>query len=356
MTEFPPKKIAILLPSLKFGGAERVALNLAGAFKELGVTTEFILMSKEGEFLDEALTNFSVVDLKCNKTYKLPIKLLNYLYKNRPDVLLSSFWKLNLCACLTKPLVPPVRLLLWEHAPPSMSSNSPKWLYAISASLMYQLANKIVAVSNGVNSDIVRWTLGLRRKLRVIPNAIKPPASFLAPQCKTNDEKKVIWVGRLDEPKNPGLLLEAFALVNFKQKLTLTFVGDGPLRFALEQRCIDLGLNERVNFAGFHPNPYEEIVGSDLLVLSSDWEGFGNVVIEAMLAGLRVVSTDCGQGIHDILLKNQYGTIVPYNEKFLMAKAIEYELTTYHAENDQIKGAQRYLPRNVAQQFLVAMR
>jgi glycosyltransferase involved in cell wall biosynthesis len=356
VTELPPKKIAILLPSLKFGGAERVALNLAAAFKELGVSTEFVLMSKEGEFLDEAQTNFSVFDLKCNKTYKLPIKLLIYLYKQRPDVLVSSFWKLNLCACLTKPLFPTVSLLLWEHAPPSMSSNSPKWLYAISASLLYQLANKIVAVSSGVQRDIVHWTIGLSRKLMVIPNAIKPPSPYLAQQFKPSGEKKVIWVGRLDEPKNPGLLLEAFSLVNLKHKLTLTFLGDGPLRPELEKRCNALGLNERVNFLGFRSNPYEEMTGADLLVLSSDWEGFGNVIIEAMHAGLRVVSTDCGQGIHDILLNNEYGTIVPCNEKVLMAKAIEYELTTLHAEQDQIEGAQRYLPRIVAQQFLVAMR
>ena len=355
MTEIPPKKIALLLPSLKYGGAERVALNLAVAFKEVDLIVEILLMSKEGEFLSEAEASFKVVDLKCNKTYKLPWKLLIYLLKQRPNALLSSFWKLNLCACLAKILFPWFTLLLWEHAPPSKSKNSPKWLYAISASLFYQDAHKVVAVSSGVCSDVANWTFGLRRKLVVIPNAIKPPASNLKKQPTFRDEKMLIWVGRLDVPKNPGLLLEAFALLPSKPSLSLTLVGDGPLRLELEQQSTALGLEGRVNFLGFRSNPYEDMVASDLLVLSSDWEGFGNVVIEAMLAGLRVVSTDCGQGIHDILLNNRYGTIVPCNDKVSMANAIKEELSQQYSSQEQINGAIRFLPRTVALQFLDAL-
>ena len=355
MSEQRPKKICLLLPSLKFGGAERVALNLAVAFKEAGLAVEFILMSKEGEFLAEAEKNFTVVDLKCNKTYKLPGKLLIYLFKQKSDVLLSSFWKLNLCACLARMLFPWVSLLLWEHAPPSKSKNSPKWLYAISASLFYQVATKVVVVSSGVYSDVANWTIGLRRKMVVIPNAIKPPAPNLNLHRRYSHEKNVIWVGRLDEPKNPGLMLEAFALLPSITNLSLKLVGDGPLRLELEHQCTALGLDERVNFLGFRPNPYEEMSSSDLLVLSSDWEGFGNVVIEAMLAGLRVVSTDCGQGIHDILLNNRYGTIVPCNDKVSMANAIKEELSQQHSSQEQIDGASRFLPRTVALQFLDAL-
>ena len=105
-------------------------------------------------------------------------------------------------------------------------------------------------------------------------------------------------------------------------------MGEGHLRDQLEKRCRALGLEQRVSFLGYLPEPYVEIGSSDLLVLSSDREGFGNVIVEAMLCGLRVVSTDCGGGIHDILLDDRYGTIVPPNDAFALARAIENELLT----------------------------
>lgn len=356
MVESAPKKIGLLLPSLKFGGAERVALNLAKALKETGTQVDILLMSNQGEFLVEAQQHFSVVDLKCNKTYKLPGKLLAYIIKRRPDVLVSSFWKLNLCSCLAKIPFVRVRLILWEHSPPSRSKNSPTCLYSISASVFYRWASKVVTVSTGVYNDVDQWTVGLRRKLVVIFNPITPPEPHPLPQRGRSEQKQVLWVGRLDDPKNPGLLLEAFALLPVSCSAKLVFVGDGRLRLALEQRCKVLKLEDRVSFLGYHANPYALMAVSDLLVVSSDREGLPSVIVEAMYCGLRVVSTDCTAGVHDILLDNRYGTIVPCKDKVLMAKAIENELKTHHNAQDQINGAQRFLPQVVAQQFLATMR
>ena len=350
-----PRKIAILLPSLKFGGAERVALNLAMALKAEGIQIDFLLMSLEGEFLAEAERHFNVLDLQCNKTYKLPGRLRAYLDSTKPDALISSFWKLNLCACLARMFYPSTKLILWEHSPPSKSKNSPTWLYAITASLLYQLSTRVVAVSTGVFKDIDGITLGLRRKLVVIFNPITPPPADLLSLSKRHLGTRVIWVGRLDGPKNPGLMLEAFALVAKTSDPLLAFVGDGHLRDELEKRCRALGLEQRVSFLGYLPEPYVEIGSSDLLVLSSDREGFGNVIVEAMLCGLRVVSTDCGEGVHEILLEDRYGTIVPKNEPLALARAIEYELLTPHDAQEQIAGAQRFLPEVIAHQFMAAI-
>ncbi len=350
-----PKKIAFLLPSLKFGGAERVALNLAKALQAEGIQIDFLLMSREGEFLAEAERHFNVVDLQCNKTYKLPGRLWNYLAGNRPDALISSFWKLNLCVCLVRLFYPTVRLILWEHSPPSKSRNSPTWLYALSASIFYQLSTKVVAVSTGVFKDINQITLGLRRKMLVIFNPIVAPSASQLLRPVHQGQKQVIWVGRLDDPKNPGLMLEAFALVSAACNARLAFLGDGPLRSELEQRCKELGLWERVSFLGFRSAPYDLMVHSDLLVLSSDREGLPSVIIEAMYCGLRVVSTDCGEGIHDILLDDRYGTIVPPKDKAALARAIEDELNMPQNAERQISGAQRFLPRGIAWQFLAAI-
>jgi glycosyltransferase involved in cell wall biosynthesis len=213
-----------------------------------------------------------------------------------------------------------------------------------------------VAVSTGVYNDIDTWTVGLRNKLVVIFNPIMPPESYPLAHLDRSDKKQILWLGRLDEPKNPGLLLEAFALLFETSNAKLVFVGAGSLKPALEKRCSQLGLNNSVSFLGYHANPYAVIANSDLLVVSSDREGLPSVIVEAMYCGLRVVSTDCTAGINDILLGNQFGTIVPCRDIAAMARAIETELKTQHRPQDQIDGAQRFLPKVVAQQFLLAMR
>jgi len=351
------KIIYFLLSSLKFGGAERVALSLAKALKEDGMKVEFLLMSKEGEFLAEAEEHFNVVDLKCNKTYKLPGKLLAYLIKNKPDVLISSFWKLNLCSCLAKVLFPNSKLILWEHSPPSKTPFSPTWLYFFSASVLYQFSSKIVAVSEGVREDIRHYTIGLSDKLVTIYNPITPPKSALLKSCasKTNNPLLIISVGRLEYPKNPELLLEAFALVIRNIPATLLFVGEGSLRKQLEQLCVDLGVEKHVRFYGFSSRPYEQMIEADLFVMSSDFEGLPTTIIEALFCGLPVVSTDCPSGPRELLMDGKYGSLVPVNDKTTLATAIEFELKNRRLPEVQQAAAQRFLPSVVVKQFLVLM-
>ena len=348
-------RISFVLSSLKFGGGERVALNLAHAFKAEGYEIDFLLMSKEGEFLNEAQEFFNVIDLECRRTWNLPIRLGWYLFKYQPVALISSFWKLNLCSCLARLFFPAVKLLLWEHSPPSKSSNSVNWLYTISASLFYQLSTCVVAVSSGVFNDVDKLTLGLDNKLRRIFNPILPPASIEVPLRDQCQGRKIIWVGRLDNPKNPGLLIEAFALLPKSLDYRLDFVGDGKLREALEVQCKVLGLQDQICFLGFQSNPYLMMSKSDLLVVSSDSEGLPSVMVEALYSGLRVVSTDCGEGIHDILLNNFYGTIVPKGDKLALSGAIEQELNSPYSKQKQIEGAERFLPKLIGRQFLSAL-
>lgn len=348
-------RIAFLLSSLKFGGGERAALNLAAALKARGYRIDLVVMSCEGEYLPEARSLFNVVDLRCDRTWKLPLRLGRYLRGIRPVGLVSSFWKLNLCACVARVFLPAVRLALWEHSPPSKSRNSPAWLYAVTASLSYRLGTAVVAVSSGVASDVLGITCGLRDRLRIIWNPIPAPAAG-APATAAELHKRIVWVGRLARPKNPGLMVEAFALLPKDRGYTLEFVGDGDLRPALERRVQNLGLQDAVAFLGFQPAPYPFMQRADLLVLSSDSEGFGNVLVEALYAGLRAVSTDCGAGVHDILVGGRYGTIVPPNDAPALARAIQQELAAPYDRQLQAAAARRFEPDLIAGQFLQALR
>jgi glycosyltransferase involved in cell wall biosynthesis len=349
------KTVAILLPSLKFGGAERVALNLGKALSDLGFEVEFLLMSNEGEFLPEALARFSVIDLKCDRTWKLPGRLFAHFKGRRSASLISSFWKLNLCACFVKLLKPRLKILLWEHGMISRGSKAQVALFALSASITYRFSHRIVCVSNGVREDIERLTVGLKRKLIVIFNPIQPPSANVINLIDAQgDSNRVLWVGRMTPMKNPGLLIDAFLLAEGRCKFSVHFIGDGPERGVLEARVMNLGMAERIFFEGFQANPYQWMRQSKLLVLSSWSEGFGNVLVEGMYCGLRVVSTDCGLGVHDVIA-GRYGTIVPVDDAAAMADAICHELEAPSDPSLQAAAAQRFLPSVIANQFAAVL-
>ena len=353
MAAEPPTagRIAILLPSLKFGGAERVAVNLATALKEAGWDVTFLLMSYEGELLARTAQDFAVVDLGCDRTRKLPSLLSGWMATNPIDILVSNFWKLNLCACLAIQRHRATRLILWEHSPPSLSTNSPTPLYAVSASMLYRAAEKIVCVSSGVLKDVERVTLGLSGRLRVVHNAVPAPPRIV-PADRSAGNKRIAWIGRLAAPKNPQLLLDAMALVDPGEGLEVLFIGDGPLRPELEAQAARLGTKARIVFAGFQADPYPLLASCRLLVVSSDREGLPTVIVEALHCGLDVISTDCGDGIREILDGDRYGTIVPKNDAQALAAAILSALAAPREPKSQIAGADRFFPATIARQFL----
>jgi glycosyltransferase involved in cell wall biosynthesis len=215
-----------------------------------------------------------------------------------------------------------------------------------------KLRDKVVAVSKGVANDINNITLGISKKIIVIYNPIAPPKEYLKQVKSNRKDKQIIWVGRLDQIKNPELMLEAFYRLLQTRAMSLIFIGDGPLRTRLEEKCEGIELSSRIKFLGYKQDPYKYIMDSDLLVLTSNQEGFGNVIVEAMHCGLRVVSTDCGQGIHEILNNGMYGTIVTKEDPQLLANAIEFELSMIYDPEKQIEGANRFLPNIIAQKFI----
>jgi glycosyltransferase involved in cell wall biosynthesis len=347
----PRPRIAFLLPSLKFGGAERVALNLAAALRDKGYDVDFLLMLAEGELLAQAEESFRVVDLRCSRTWKLPGLLARYLRRERPDALISSFWKLNLCACLARIARPATRLALWEHSPPSRSVNSPVRLYAPSATILYRLATRVVAVSNGVEADIRRITRGLGRKLVTVYNPIPEPE---ASSARTPASGQVIWIGRLDNPKNPHLMIEAFAKVA-RNDIRLAVLGDGAMRSALEQQARTLGIADRVDFLGFRDDVHPLLGGASVLALTSDREGLPTVLVEALHHGCGIVATDCGEGVREILDDGRLGTIVPVGDAGELARAVDFELARPRDARVQRAGAERFAPAVIAAQFLAAL-
>jgi glycosyltransferase involved in cell wall biosynthesis len=121
----------------------------------------------------------------------------------------------------------------------------------------------------------------------------------------------IINVGRLTYQKGQNILLKAFKIVSEKIESRLIILGEGPLFKQLKDLAKELGIENKVDFVGFQKNPFAFIANSDVFVLSSRWEGFPNVLIEAMACGVPVISTDCPSGTNEIIEDGVNGLLVP---------------------------------------------
>jgi glycosyltransferase involved in cell wall biosynthesis len=226
-----------------------------------------------------------------------------------------------------------VPLVIAEHSAASVSfDENPGMKSAIHKVLMrylYPRAAKIVAVSQGVANELVT-ILHLRSdQVHVIWNPIVSDrliAASTAPVAHRwfwdRSIPIILSVGRLTEAKDFHTLIRALGRAMGIRKLRLIILGEGALRVSLETLISELCLSEYVDLHGFVDNPFAWMKKADLFVLSSRWEGFGNVLVEAMACGTPVVSTDCPGGPAEILEQGKWGRLVPVGDEEALAQAM----------------------------------
>lgn len=355
--------ISILLPDLSSGGAERVNLDLAHEFVRAGHEVEFVLMQARGEFLEEARASFSVVDLATPRARTLPRALARYLHQRRPDALLAAMWPLTVIAPLAQRLSGHrCKVLVSEHG--ILSAQYRDWgrfhllLLRLSTSLGYRHINFRIGVSAGVAADMASLS-GMRKSaFEVVHNPVPPRA---VPEQAALDIADRLWcgpsgariltVGTMKAVKNHPLLLRAFALLD-RPDTRLMFVGDGDGREALLSLARELGVTDRVIFAGFHPDPTPFYKTADLFVLSSNDEGFGNVIVEALACGTPVVSTNCPSGPAEILENGKWGRLSPVGDADALAEAMRASLKDDHDTAALKRRAADFAPEIAARKYL----
>jgi glycosyltransferase involved in cell wall biosynthesis len=160
-----------------------------------------------------------------------------------------------------------------------------------------------------------------------------------------------LGVGRLTKQKNFPLLIHAFVKVRQKKTCRLVILGDGELRSEIEILINNFGIHDDVLLPGFQENPFAWMSASSVFVLSSDWEGLGNVLIEAMACGTPVVSTDCPSGPSEILEGGKWGRLVAVGDVDSLSKAI---LDTLLDENqpDVVKRAHHFGVNSAVDHYL----
>ena len=325
-------RIAFLLPNLKGGGAERVALTLMQAFIDRGHEIDLVLMNASGELLAHLPSEVRVFDLKARRVRNLLRPLITYLRARRPDALQARMWPVTVMAIVARILSrSSTRIVVSDH---SCLSEAFRHSRVASASLrltvrtFYPFAAARIAVSTGVADDLARLSGLDPASWHVIHNpvpSILAPSGYAAeddPDVWPTDMARILTVGSLRRPKNHALLLRAFADLLRVRPAHLLILGEGALRPDLERLAAELDISNHVSLPGYQTDPTPYYRSADLFVLSSDFEGFGNVLVEALQAGLPIVSTDCPTGPTEILDKGRYGKLVPCNDARALAEAV----------------------------------
>lgn len=321
--------ILILMPDARLGGAQNVLLQLADEFR-INHTVEFLCLAQSGELQNNALNNIHMRFL-VNNDRLCPTALIKALHElmrimrtGKNTVVLATGTGTNLLACAARVFSPNgARLIIREAC---SSRNSTNRVVNILKRILYPRADGMIGVSDGVAEEL-KCLAGSTQPVISIPNPVN--ANRLRRLAEMPDEalerfpyKYILTVGRLVPQKKTALLIDAFAKSCKKYTEHLVIIGAGPLQQQLQQQIISYGLTERIHLFGEVANPHPWYKRASAFILSSEWEGYPNVILEALGHGLLVISSDCEFGPAQILGNGRYGKLVKVGDVDGMIDAI----------------------------------
>jgi len=325
------KKITFFIPNFLIGGAENVFINLANQAINNNYKVEFVVGESKGPLKKKLNKNINIVSLNKNRISKCFFGLVVYLRKNNPDYFLSAMTHCNILSCIVAFFCRYNGKLIIKECN-NFSTNFKRknikfyiifWL----VNFFYNISDKIICLSNGVKKDFLDNFSKLKKKINVVYNPINineiHKLSYEKILTKNNSKFKIISIGRLVKQKNFSNLIRAFEVVQSKvKKIHLIIIGDGYEKKKLKKLVSFLKIKKKVTFLGEVKNPYKYLKNSDLFVLSSDYEGFGTVILEAMVFNLPIVSTDCDYGPREILKKYNKKKLVKVNSYKSLSRGI----------------------------------
>ena len=367
-----PRRIALLLTDLNGGGVQKMTISLAGALAERGHKVVIVLYSARGVLKSHLPPAVDLHPLKASSRVSarltpiradplafprllLPVilprkpppglkylpSLALFLRRYRPDALISAAPNCNLAAVWANRLAGGhSKVLISERTAPSkMLTKTSSWRMRFLPWLMhrtYQQADVIVAVSRALGDDLAAIARIPRRRIITIYNPVVGPdlAQRAAepvdhPWFSPGSPPVVLSAGRLSAQKDFPTLVRAFAALRARCDARLVILGGATADDKTEARQQDLlalaeslGVVADMDLVGYRPNPYAFMARATVFAFSSAWEGFGNVLVEALACGCPVVSTDCPHGPAEILDGGRYGRLTPVGDDQAMAAAL----------------------------------
>jgi glycosyltransferase involved in cell wall biosynthesis len=328
------KRLAFLLPDMSGGGAERVALRLIADFVARGHEVDLVLVKAEGELLPVVPQGVRIFDLGASRLRSALIPLVRYFRDRRPHAIQISMWPLTIVGIIAARLARTgTRVVTSDHVVLTRQYGTSGRVFRAmrwTIRTFYPWAAARILVSRQSADDLAAFSGLDRESLEAIYNPVDSPPVASADQTGgptwPEGAARLLTVGKLKDQKNHRLLIRAFRLLVERRPATLMIVGEGPLGRELRDYAREQGVADKVVFAGFTVDPWPYFRSADLFVLSSDYEGYPLVLLEAMRCGLPVVSTDCESGPREILDDGRYGPLVPVGDPEALAGAIEQAL------------------------------
>lgn len=356
------KNIALVITSLNGGGAEKVILTLASEFVKLGHEVQILSIQPQCDytiphnicvnflFSEKQTSLISFWNLKKNS------KILESWFLKQPkifDLILSNLDEVNLM--LSQSCLKNVYYIIHRSIEEELKSEVGLFNFSFKKAKRALEGKDLICVSQGIEQEIFERKRFKPNSCQTIYNPFNideirslssQPIQFMPNKTNIN-EPYLIHVGRIARAKRLELLFEAFSLMAPHYKLVL--LCDKPKKAI--KKASKFGVENRLIFPGFQQNPYNWIKNADLLLLSSDYEGFGNVLAESIIIGTPVVSTDCPHGPNEILTGELEEYLTPLRDAKALAnaatKALSYQKISENADIvgkvDALKVAKQYL-------------
>ena len=319
------KSILFILPDLNAGGAERIVTTIAIHLPREKFSPSILLLRKEGLYLDFLQNDVEIIDIKTPRIRYALKPILKQIRKRKPDIVFSGFGEVNAYLSLFIKLFPKTKFIARETNVVSqhVTRREIRFFYKF-----YNNYDKIICQSDDMMNDLVENFKIKKDKLIRINNPVdfnfieEKLENATKPESYREGFKNVVAIGNLSERKGFDNLMKVF--VKLKQhKVLLHILGEGRDKELLHQMKSDFGL-ENVIFHGIHKNPYPFLKFADLFVLSSRYEGFPNVLLEAGACGTYALANNCKGGIHEIIQPKINGEISDIeNHEVFAAKIVE---------------------------------
>jgi len=326
------KRVAIIFAA-QDGGVQRSQVTLANTLSAKGMNISVITPQAQGPFLTQLLPSIELVNLGASSHVGFIFRLARYLRHHVPQSILASQHHTGVWVALAKFLGrchSPFLVVIHNNLSSILQHERHARLLLILMRVCYRWAEAIVGVSKGVVADLEHHFPYFQNRLQVaydlVPleevqclGKIHPCGD---PWLDHKDAPVFVAVGRLNRQKDFSTLLRAIARVRQQTPCRLLIVGEGEELPRLQMLVKELRLEDVIRFIGPQTNPYKFMSKANALVVSSRWEGFCLVIVEALTLGIPVISTDCPSGPSEILEGGKHGRLVPVGDADALANAM----------------------------------
>jgi len=302
------KKLLFVLPSLNMGGAEKVMVSLFN-HTDKGVFESLFIAFSSGSLKSKVKDKSKLIVLDHGRLLSGVLQFTQHVRKIDPDIIFSTHSHLNALLCFLKKInIIKSKLVIRESNYLSIQQANAKsfyerYLITFMIKNSYHYADHMICQSQEMREDIYSFIPNYTVRATVIYNPIGNIPTYIDKEPK----KQIISIGRLESQKNHQLLIKAFDIIKKKIPHNLIIIGDGSEYNNLKNMIIERGLEDRVKLTGFIENVWDKHSNSALFVLPSNYEGFPNVILEAMANSTPVISSDCPSGPKEIIQHGENG-------------------------------------------------